>query len=126
MISNLHAEPHQLFSLSSRVTKSEAYRGYNEIVDFEFTKTAMASTILNVHPNPWVQQTSIQINILKAGNAEVSFYDLQGRLLHTIIKNFDRGSNTVVVQSDELDSQGVIYIKLKSKSGNAEYKMIKL
>ena len=115
-----------IFALTSAITSAEAYRGYNEAVNLELSSTESVSTIVNVQPNPWVDQTNIGLYLVEAGVAELTFYDVQGRLLNKISKYFRSGANTLTIGSDALKTRGIIYVKLNSNRGDAEFKMIKL
>jgi len=115
-----------LFRITSTITDAEAYRGYNEIVSLELLSNKRKSQILNVHPNPWVDESTIVFTLEKEGITLWEFFNAQGKQLYHHEQWFDRGENYLKIDSKFTDAIGVIYIKMKSDSGCSEYKMMKL
>jgi len=115
-----------LFSVTSRVTQAEAYRGYNEVVSLRLLSTETNSQILNVQPNPWIEQTKIVFSMEEDEVAVWDFFDSHGRQIYRHEQWYQQGKNNLIVESDNLDVTGVIFIKMTTKSSISEYKMIKL
>jgi len=120
-------ETSQLFSLSSDITRSEAYRGYSEEVPLLLEmEEAGANRILVAIPNPFVEYTTIEFQLDKAGEVLFEFYDTQGRLLHDMTGQFESGSGAILVEGAALDVQGVIYIKMITDKTVSDFKMIRI
>jgi len=118
-------DPINLFSLSSSKTSLEAYRGYSETVPLKIKNANKQSQILNVHPNPWIDQTTIDFTMADRSLTHWDFYDAQGKLLYHYEQWFEKGDNFLKVDSDLIDVIGVIYIKMNSDFGTSEFKMMK-
>jgi len=117
----------ELFTVSSDMTKAEAYRGYAEVVPFNsVTLLQPGNRILGVYPNPWAENTAIDFEINKPGEAQWEFYDAQGRLIYNSKSYYPKGKHSLEIEGSNLDVQGVIFIKLKTTDDVAEFKMVKL
>jgi len=116
-----------LFSITSDVTRSEAYRGFSEEVPFklEYEKTGNNKILLAI-PNPFVEYTTVEFQLEKAGNVLFEFYDTQGRLIHDVTGSFESGKGSIKVEGSALDVQGVIYIKMITDNTVSDFKMIRL
>ena len=120
-------ETSELFSLSSDITRSEAYRGYSEEVPLLLEmEEAGVNRILVAIPNPFVEYTTIEFQLDKAGEVLFEFYDTQGRLLHDMTGQFESGSGAILVEGAALDVQGVIYIKMITDKTVSDFKMIRI
>ena len=116
------------FELNSDQTKAEAYRGYNEEVPLylEVNASSRSNKILNANPNPFVHYTDIEFILSEAGDVEFQFYDTQGKLLHTKSGYHNSGKGRIQIDGDNLNSKGVIYIKMVTAAGVYDFKMIRL
>ncbi len=127
LISNVTQNTKDLFALSSRVTKAEAYRGYSELVDLELSsQSSLSNKILAAIPNPWIERTSIQFEINKPGQARWEFYDASGKLLYHYEDVYQKGQHYFSFDGSDLDIQGVIYIRLISSDDVAEFKTLRI
>lgn len=115
----------ELFDLSSKVTKAEAYRGYNEVVGLNVDHRINEQvTISSVNPNPWITYTDIEFAIPEDSKAVWEFYDVNGRILHKITDNYKSGEQVLRLNRNDINGSGIIYMKLTTDQGIAEYKMI--
>jgi len=115
------------FRSSSRVINSEAYRGYSEIVPLEIrAKKSQQTQIYGVQPNPWVSTSTIEFYMTESGYANWEFFDSKGMSVYRKETWFPKGENKLVLTSDEIEINGMIYIKLNTELGNSEFKMIKM
>jgi len=115
----------EAIQLSSFVTESEAYRGYHEKVAIQLEVIEDVKTeIIRATPNPWVTETQIEFMIGKAGKAAWEFYDIHGKLLSRQTNSYEEGLYFMSVNRNELDANGVIYVKLITDENISEYKMI--
>ena len=116
-----------LFSLSSEVTKLEAYRGYREIVgvqlDYELQKNV---EIKAVTPNPWINEAAIQFYLPEAGEGRWEFHNSTGKLLFSTTEQYKAGDQNFIVSSSQLSTNGLVYAKLITKWGTTEFRMMVL
>ena len=113
------------FVLSSSVTTAEAYRGYSDKVELRLdTRVSEESQIISVTPNPWITMTEVNFYIAQQGKGIWEFYDVNGRMLHRATDQYAAGYHTMRLSRNQIDGTGVIYAKLTTDQGVAEYKMI--
>jgi len=75
-------------------------------------------------PNPFTTNTSIPFILPSAQMVEFSFYDLNGRLLKSIKRNFDAGQQQLTIDANELNSNGLIYFQMITKEKTFTQNMI--
>ena len=111
--------------LSSESLKSEAYRSTNEIVNIglKALKKKVAE-ITSVSPNPWIGQTTIEFDIPENEKVEWQFFDVSGKLIFSQDQECQRGKNTFNIRKSQMNTTGVVYVKLITKSNTAQYKMM--
>ena len=113
------------FTLTSKVTETEAYRGYNEVVDMKLESSIEElASILSVNPNPWIDQTDVSFTMPESGEGRWEFYDVNGRLIYTRTETYSIGDHKMVVKREDIRTSGIVYIKLVTDGGIAEYKMM--
>jgi len=113
------------FELSSAVTRTEAYVGAGEKTALRLdTRIDEETSIIAVTPNPWITSTEIEFHIPQAGKGIWEFYDVNGKLIHRKQEQYERGGKVMVLDRRDIEATGVIYVKLTTDQGVAEYKMI--
>ena len=76
--------------------------------------------ISSVSPNPISTSTAIDFSLLEAGDASLTLYDLNGRVVSNISEGvFSEGNNTIEWNSPDDLSSGCYLLMLSSASGNA-------
>ncbi len=98
-------------SLVQHGTPGELNSVFNGVEDnFDFM-----NTILKVSPNPIDDNAIVEFNLLQAGRVSLGIYDLNGRLISSIIDNkfYDSGYHKHSLVSSNL-SQQIYYCKLEA------------
>ncbi|MFN0015013.1 MAG: T9SS type A sorting domain-containing protein, partial [Saprospiraceae bacterium] len=132
----------QMLSLSSRITRAEAYRSATagesgsaqEMLDVALRfNTENTVTVAGVglelyqnQPNPWTNRTRIGFHLPEAADAKLTVYDEAGRVLFFQSGIYARGYNSVVVDNTVLGAAGVLFYKLETAKGSAVRRMIKM
>jgi hypothetical protein len=125
-----------LLSVSSRITKAEAYSASAKAtadkldVAFRFNNGA-ASTVSGVgfelyqnQPNPFVNKTFIGFHLPEATTATLSIFDETGRMVYNQKGAFAKGYNTIAIDKALLNTVGIMYYKLETATDSATKKMI--
>jgi hypothetical protein len=121
-----------MLSMSSRITKAEAYNTTNDKLDvaFRFNQGGV-STISGVgfelyqnQPNPFVNKTYIGFHLPEATTATLSIYDETGRTVFTQKGSYAKGYNSVAIDRAVLNTTGMLYYKLETATDSATKKMI--
>ncbi len=118
----------QLF-LSSAQTTSEAYTGSMETVslklNFEGAEYDEFVLFQNI-PNPFADNTEVRFSLPGQSDVTLTVFDVAGRELLRKVSNYEGGSHTILLNSGELSSTGVMYYKLESAYGTASRRMIQI
>ncbi len=124
---------HELFEISSRYTSAEAYGedGSLQRVQLDFIQESDAQAsfrLLQNQPNPFRELTNIGFELPEAGTAQLSIFDLNGRLLRTYEGAFSKGYHEWVVRRDDLSygnaGSSVLYYQLRMGEHSATKKML--
>jgi len=91
----------------------------------------IAPVVSNVgnYPNPFNPQTTIRFNMSKAGNANVSVYNLKGQLVKTILSgNVEAGNKEIVWNGTDTQNNnvasGVYFFRVKTDNQTINRKMV--
>ncbi len=116
--------------LGSDLTTAE---GYSETSDKlavslrfgeEGTIGAEAFTLYQNRPNPFGAETTISFNLPAAMDATLTIYDVSGRVLKQVTRNYAAGYNEELIERNELSAAGVLYYQLETATETATKKMI--
>jgi hypothetical protein len=118
-------------SMSSDITKAEAYTTEHGEAKMNLNiRSAKAEdkifTLGQNNPNPFTTNTTISFNLPEAGHATLTIYDITGKVLKSYSKEYVKGRNEVIINSDEINAQGVMFYELESNGVKATKKMIYL
>jgi hypothetical protein len=120
----------KMLSLSSRITKAEAYRA-NDVMSIALrfngdntTITGMGFELYQNQPNPWVSKTQIGFYLPESAAATLTIFDETGRTLFTQTGDFAQGYNAIALDRSVASSSSVLYYKLETANDSAVKKMI--
>ncbi len=120
-----------VISISSEVTRAEAYNGNADLLDVDLginTENGVVTNavfeLLQNSPNPFKGETLIGFSLPKATPATLSIMDVSGKLLKTIEGDFVKGYNEVKLNSSQFEGAGVLYYQLDTPTDTATKKMI--
>lgn len=118
----------QSISLTSDVVNSEAYNDQLEIMNLDLTyrnaEVAEGVTLMQNVPNPFQTTTTIQFVLPEAQNAVLKVFDITGKTVYSKQGNYVKGTNQIVLNSDQLGAGGVLYYQLETKGYTSTKKMI--
>ena len=115
----------EVINISSRYTMAAAYIGENldewEVgLDFMENLTPVlgpevAGFALHQNvPNPFSTQTTIGFELPRPGKAQLTIYDVSGKVLKEIEGNYTKGYNEVTIGNKGLPANGVLFYKIES------------
>ncbi len=116
-----------IFGLSSEMTRTEAYTADLDVMNLSLTMRNLNKdfSLSQNTPNPFNGETQITFSLPKDMNAELTVYDVAGKVLHTVAGEFTKGFNTVSLSRSDLDStSGILYYRLEAGDFTATKKMI--
>ena len=88
-----------------------------EISEIEFT-------LYQNTPNPFGQSTLITFDLPEAMSGSLTIFDLTGKVVNKVQRQFDKGFNQVSIDRDQLGASGVMYYQLEAGEYFASKKMI--
>ena len=77
-------------------------------------------------PNPFADNTEVRFSLPGQSDVTLTVYDVAGKELLRKVSNYEGGSHTILLNSGELSSTGVMYYKLESAYGTASKRMIQI
>jgi hypothetical protein len=107
--------------------KSEFYSGNDlDIQDLQIRKSELNNeiTLYQNRPNPFDQITFVNFFLPKEMEVQLSFRDVNGRLLYVIDQKFDKGINKVTIDRNVISQTGVILYELQAKDFRDSKRMI--
>ncbi len=125
-----HVKLSEALKLSSDITPAEAF-GVSEDMNlrlrYKLSETTAERFILYQNiPNPFEHSTRIGFELPEATDAVLTIFDMTGKALYTKAISGEKGYNEVNVKSSELNTEGVLYYQLGTKSHTATKKMVVL
>ncbi|MCC6460408.1 MAG: proprotein convertase P-domain-containing protein [Saprospiraceae bacterium] len=133
----------QLLTVSSRITKAEAYKMN---VANSGNETHVANEKMNValrfngqngpvvaaqgfelyqnQPNPWLMRTQIGFYLPEASAATLTIYDETGRTVFVQKGEYSKGHNAITLDKSLLNTSGVLQYKLETPTHSAVKQMI--
>jgi hypothetical protein len=98
-------------------------------LNIEFERPAQKSEInsLRIEPNPLTTQAAVKFNLSTGGEAEINFFDLSGKLVYSIQKEYAAGDHTEHINAKDLPSgDGVICCQLVCNGYTSTQKLVLL
>ncbi|MEZ4964946.1 MAG: proprotein convertase P-domain-containing protein [Saprospiraceae bacterium] len=122
----------ELLTVSSRITRAEAYSQSNGLMDVAFRFNGQGGAVISGvgfelyqnQPNPFVNKTLIGFHLPEATEATLTIFDETGRMLFTQKGQYGKGYNAVAIDRALLNTTGVMYYKLETATDAATRKMI--
>ena len=123
------AQLSELLSISSRVTKAEAYRTNGDYLDVAVTFSGKAAVAAGFElyqntPNPFKGETLIGFNLPADDTVTLTVSDVTGKVLKLARLDGVKGYNNVVVNSNDLPAAGVLYYTVETSDYTATKKMV--
>ena len=117
-------------SINSSATPAEAYLGESLTTNDVKLTYRDGNSILDViefalyqnEPNPFRGSTVVSFNLPKATNATLSIYDVTGKVVYKLSKDYAAGFNSEIVR--EINTSGVLYYQIDTDEFPATKKMI--
>ena len=120
----------ELLINNSTIT-AEAYAGSNlNIVNAEIqfrsnTDNESVFVLYQNQPNPFKNETNIQFILPTEGEASLTIYDVDGKIIKKVTREYTSGLNSEIINFDEFGGQsGVYYYVLETNSNKAVKKLV--
>ncbi len=117
-----------LVSLNSGFSDNLGYNteGGEKHLQLSFTGEKLEKLAFDLHqnrPNPFSQETTISFILPETNTAELSIFDITGRQVYTLRRDFSKGYNEVILNKTVLQNTGVYFYRLQSDKYSAVKRM---
>ena len=117
--------------VSSRYTPAFAWSHDEERMDvrLEFIPgegSPQTARFYQNHPNPFALQTTISFELPEAGMVKFTFFDASGKVMKSVVADFEMGYNQLIVRREYLTASGVVYYRAESAQVVGTGKMVVL
>ncbi|HRD06289.1 MAG: T9SS type A sorting domain-containing protein [Saprospiraceae bacterium] len=125
-VANKAGNTADLFNVTSDVTHAEAYNGDMEAMDVRLRNAGEADgyALFQNTPNPFSATTNIQFRLPVASVVNFKVYDVTGKVLKQVNKEFAAGINTITLDKTNLGQGGVLYYQIEAGEFTATRKMV--
>jgi hypothetical protein len=119
----------EMLTVNSAITMAEGYdaagNAMNVTLKFNTGKVAGGEFALYQNtPNPVALSTKIGFNLPKDGQAKLTIYTAEGKVLSVINNGYKAGYNEVSVNKADLNASGMLYYRLDTQDNSSTRKMI--
>lgn len=125
-VANKAGNTADLFSVTSDVTDAEAYNGEMETMEIRLRNAGEVDgyALYQNTPNPFSATTNIQFRLPVASVVNFKVYDVTGKILKQVNKEFAAGINTISIDKTNLGQGGVLYYQIEAGEFTATRKMV--
>lgn len=120
----------EVLSLSSRLTLPEAYTKEGEPLRLQLAFAEEGGkdgfALFQNKPNPFDLHTTIAFNMPQYDMANLSIFDMTGKLVYQQEDLFQAGYNEIIIRRDQLPDSGIFYYTLQTGNRRETKKMILL
>jgi len=114
--------------MTDAVTAAEAYTSQGDILDvkldFDEDRAFTDFALYQNKPNPWDGQTLIEFDLPYDGLAQLTVYDVAGKVVKRIEAMYSAGHNSIMLTAHDIPTPGVLYYRLDSGPYSAVKKMM--
>jgi hypothetical protein len=119
----------EMLTVNSAITMAEGYdaagNAMNVSLKFNTGKVAGGEFALYQNsPNPVALSTKIGFNLPKDGQAKLTIYTAEGKVLSVINNGYKAGYNEVSINKSDLNASGMLYYRLDTQDNSSTRKMI--
>ena len=115
-------------AINSDITRAEAYTEELESMDVQLTIEGQVAgegyALYQNMPNPFGSETTISFRTPVDGPVTLTIYDVNGKLVKKISDTFNKGTNSIMLNVEDLQAKGIFYYKMEAAGYSATKKMI--
>ena len=118
-----------VFKITDQELQTEAYNEQKEHLRIGlefFDEIENSFSNISFSPNPFSEIIQLNIRSEVTEEAEIIFYDEVGKVLKSQILNVQEGVNSLEFDFSSNEYSGLVFYRIKSKSGHASGKLVKL
>ncbi len=129
VISNVATSVAAELQVNDELINSEVYAGKDQLdifnADIQMVSDNPITDILYQNrPNPFKETTTVGFYLANDGQANLSIYDVSGKLIHMVEGTYSAGYNQIELNASDIAAQGVVFYQLDTKNFTASQRMI--
>ncbi len=115
-------------SISSELTKAEAYNASLDLMDITLNNKDLAANleVFQNRPNPFNSMTRISFDLPEDDLVRLVVMDVNGRIIQSSENWYKNGLNEVIVNMSQTNFEGVLYYELSTSKYSVTKKMIRI
>lgn len=114
------------FNWENEGLQAELYNSNLDPVTWNIDSPLVSDINLTISPNPWIHETTINVDVPEGDEARLEFYDVNGRLLYKEKTVFTSDNNSLRMTKSALNVSGLVYVKVITEGNISQYKMLVL
>jgi hypothetical protein len=121
----------RFLSLNNDVTPSEVYNREYETGDislgFRAAVQTMQNAVLQNQPNPFREETTLQVQLASKGPLSINIYDSEGKAVYRNTTEYPSGNHRISITDKQLGNRtGVFYCKIKAGDLNDVIRILRI
>ncbi|MBK9733706.1 MAG: HYR domain-containing protein [Saprospiraceae bacterium] len=121
----------RLISLNNDITRSVAYSEdeieSNIVLSFRVVKNENPSSVMQNHPNPFSDQTLINVTLQEKSSVTISIFDGEGIMVYRNLEMMEAGNQSITLTEKQFGNKfGVFFCKIKAKDLNEVIKILRI
>ncbi len=121
-------------AINSEATLAEAYDANLDVmeIDLEFRNNdgniaeATPFVVYQNVPNPFTQSTTVSFTLPTTSQVTITVYDVAGKRLYSTSNSYGQGMNSVILDVNSFDANGILYYQVETNEYSATRKMVVL
>lgn len=118
-------------NLSNDIARSEAYTMWDAVKNISLGFRAVGNTVQNAvmqnHPNPFREETTLQLQLAVKGPVSINIYDSEGKAVYRNTSEYPAGHHRITITDKQLGNRtGVFYCKIKAGDLNEAIRIMRI
>ncbi len=119
-----------VITINDDITRAEAYDAQLNTFGISLDARSGKSSDIGIFelyqnvPNPFDKETSIEFSLNEATEAQISIYDVTGKVVYLNQLQAQKGKNTLKIHKSDLPSAGIYYYQLDAADRTATKRMV--
>jgi len=129
MEGNASARLSDMLEINSSITRAIAYDSEDAAMDIELrfeNSTAKGIVFGQNKPNPFLAETTVEFELPEPMEVTFKVFDGSGKLIHKTTKDYNEGSNTLILGTQLRDYRGMLFLKMETAEFSEVKRMIRI
>jgi len=117
----------EYINISSAITKAEAYDDQLKVMEIGLrfnNESLQQMQVYQNQPNPFTDETAIRFYLPEDSDIDITVYDTNGKIITNEYGHYSKGMNSITLQKDVFNYQGIYFFKITKDEISVVKKMI--